>query len=245
MVGLGHAFEPGKFTRGDDLIPPAILEICPVIQQPFHARRFLALVFRVRSRIVGILAHAIACPKGIRLGRFCWVHGFGLVGAQVGNGMIKMREKPCWRTVGVSLRAQKADGVKEMMQTRRERVQTYGAGSINENQAINRIALSLCLQRRFVSAYSTSRPTSKYIRTARLSTTHFGEIQLRNRWYSYDIIFRALDKWTIQTVDCDIIINGRNLSVRPLRVSVITSGVCQNQELTWQSQSRQEREIIS
>lgn len=116
MIDVGHALHGQKPVRRDELIPAIVLEIGAIVQQPFHAGRLLlARMVRLRSRVVGGFADAVSGPDGVGAGDVGRIDGLGLVAAEIGDGMIEMREQPVGRTVRMPFWAEQADRVKEMM----------------------------------------------------------------------------------------------------------------------------------
>lgn len=217
MIDVGHALHGRELVRWDESIPAVVLEIGPIVQQPFRAGRLVGrIMLRLGSRVLGGFAYAVRGPNDVCSGRVGRIDGFGLVVGQAFDGFVEMGEQPVGRTVRVAVRAaEKADRVEEMMQPRRKRIQTNRAWRVQKNQSIDHFALPVHLQRRFVRHHATGGPAAQHIRTVRLSPPHFGEVERRHGRDPYGKVFRALEKRTVQAVNGNIITDGGNLSIGP------------------------------
>ena len=86
-----------------------------------------------------------------------------------------MREKPLGGFTGAG--AEEADAVEEVVEARRQRFQADGAGRIEEDEAVDRLALADELARDFVGDDAAGGPATEAVRAPGLATLDFGFVE--------------------------------------------------------------------
>lgn len=104
----------------------------------------------------------------------------------------------------VSFWAKEFDGVEEVVQAGGKRVETDRAWSIEEDEAVDSLTLSNCLQCSFVGAYTAGRPTPECVWAVRLTPTHFGKVKGGDTGNANNIILRGFHEGAVEPVDGEI-----------------------------------------